>query len=526
MYVKPSEDSIDESGRDVNMLYSDEDMLYSDDEEYQYESNNDEEDSGEDVCEATHEGSSIKKFSRPGPPKIGRQVSYETYGEKEMMEILDNMTKSVIEQTGLCQSDAEILLQSCKYNVASLFTEYTHYMDSTIQQAGLVLKNSTTKTENLPLCPICYSDDIPSNKVVSLGCAHRYCAVCFKAHLRNIIGRGFSSICSATCPDQTCKIRIGRSMFERLLSTKELKTFERALYYNFTREVAGGEGIHCPAAGCSQFIVHSTRKKTIKCANGHSFCYSCKGESHAPLSCAQFKQWVALSEKAGGEDNAATLVSFAKNDIKPCPNPKCSAATQKISGCMHLVCTNCKCQWCWQCGEWGGIDGRPLPHHVHACNNPKNKDWALKAVDILQVSERFLWYCERKNNQSISKEIATKMYNEAKAKLNPDFVAKITHTWSDTEMASAIHLILSALDTVVDARNVLGWSYAYAFFIEKTSSRELFQHGQKIVEDLTEQLTKRAEQQSLVQEDLHALKQSTLAVQNQIKEFERGIAIN
>ena len=68
-------------------------------------------------------------------------------------------------------------------------------------------------------------------------------------------------------------------------------------------------------------------------------------------------------------------------------------------------------------------------------------------------------------------------------------------------------------------------SYAYAFFIEKTSSRELFQHGQ-IVEDLTEQLTKRAEQQSLVREDLHSLRQSTLAVQNQIKEFERGITID
>jgi ariadne-1 len=118
------------------------------------------------------------------------------------------------------------------------------------------------------------------------------------------------------------------------------------------------------------------------------------------------------------------------------------------------------------------------------------------------------------------------MYNEAKVKFNPDFVAKINHTMSDTEVASAIHMILSALDTVVDARNVLGWSYAYAFFIEKTSSRELFQHGQKIVEDLTEQLTKRAEQQSLVREDLHSLRQSTLAVQNQIKEFERGITID
>ena len=70
MYVKPGEDSIDESGRDENMLYSDEDILYSDDEEYlYYESNNDERRQWgrrmRRTCEdmrTTHEGSSIKKI--------------------------------------------------------------------------------------------------------------------------------------------------------------------------------------------------------------------------------------------------------------------------------------------------------------------------------------------------------------------------------------------------------------------------------------------------------------------------------
>ena len=134
-----------------------------------------------------------------------------------MIEILGNMTRSVVEQTGLCRSDAEILLQSCKYNVASLLTEDTHYRSDEVSEAGLVLcKNGTTKTEKLPLCPICYSDDIPSSEVVSLGCAHTdIVLICFKAHLKEYyVGSGFSSISSATCPDQTCKIRIGRSMFE------------------------------------------------------------------------------------------------------------------------------------------------------------------------------------------------------------------------------------------------------------------------------------------------------------------------
>ena len=71
-----------------------------------------------------------------------------------------------------------------------------------------------------------------------------------------------------------------------------------------------------------------------------------------------------------------SIRSMANNDIKPCPNPKCNVATQKISGCMYLHCSSCKCNWCWQCGQWGGkaVD-RPEPHHVHQCNQPKNENW-------------------------------------------------------------------------------------------------------------------------------------------------------
>ena len=121
------------------------------------------------------------------------------------------MTESVVKQTGLLQSDVELLLQYCKYDVGLLMKEYSHFTDELCRKAGILLDKVGTNTEKeLDLCTICYCDNIPGDETVTLGCKHWFCVDCFKAHLKNTIANGFTAICSATCPDQKCNIRIGR----------------------------------------------------------------------------------------------------------------------------------------------------------------------------------------------------------------------------------------------------------------------------------------------------------------------------
>jgi len=36
-------------------------------------------------------------------------------------------------------------------------------------------------------------------------------------------------------------------------------------------------------------------------------------------------------------------------DVKMCPNPECGIATEKISGCNHITCGNCRTHWCYIC---------------------------------------------------------------------------------------------------------------------------------------------------------------------------------
>ena len=115
-------------------------------------------------------------------PTNGRQVSYETYDEEEMKAILKLMTKMAIDQTGLLQSDAELLLQTCQYNVTSLLKEYSHYPDKLCKKAGVLLDKVGVNTDKkLDLCTICYCDNIPGDETVTLGCKHWFCIDCFKA---------------------------------------------------------------------------------------------------------------------------------------------------------------------------------------------------------------------------------------------------------------------------------------------------------------------------------------------------------
>merc|ERR1712157_114348 len=128
------------------------------------------------------------------------------------------------------------------------------------------------------------------------------------------------------------------------------------------------------------------------CGCGHSFCFSCALGAHAPAKCSSARIWKDKQEKM-----KALAPSELFGDTKRCPNPKCGVASRKESGCHFLHCPQCKENWCWQCGDWGGgPSGRKEPHHVFDCNNPVNQEWARSSAAIeFSDDERFWFYHTR-----------------------------------------------------------------------------------------------------------------------------------
>jgi len=40
---------------------------------------------------------------------------------------------------------------------------------------------------------------------------------------------------------------------------------------------------------------------------------------------------------------------FLKLNVKKCPNKTCGVDTYKGVGCNHMICTQCKHEYCWLC---------------------------------------------------------------------------------------------------------------------------------------------------------------------------------
>lgn len=74
-------------------------------------------------------------------------------------------------------------------------------------------------------------------------------------------------------------------------------------------------------------------------------CYSCRTPVHLDETCAQHQ--AKLHSQQSPEERRAQKYIMKK--AKRCPNENCRIATQKVSGCDHMTCSQCDEQWCWRC---------------------------------------------------------------------------------------------------------------------------------------------------------------------------------
>ena len=63
------------------------------------------------------------------------------------------------------------------------------------------------------------------------------------------------------------------------------------------------------------------------------------------VDCKTVNQW--LRKNSAESENANWILA----NTKPCP--KCKRPIEKNQGCMHMVCSQCRSEFCWLClGNW------------------------------------------------------------------------------------------------------------------------------------------------------------------------------
>lgn len=224
---------------------------------------------------------------------------------------------------------------------------------------------------------------------------------------------------------------------------------------------------------------------TVTCQCGHSFCFNCAHEGHAPAVCDIVKLWIRKCE-----DDSETA-NWIQANTKECP--KCSSTIEKNGGCNHMSCRKCRYEWCWICsGPWSEHG-----NNFYNCNRYDEKS-GTDARDSQQKSraslERYLHYFNRFANHEQSARLDRDLYGRTEKKMEEMQVTSEL-TWIE------VQFLKKAVDTVTGCRMTLKWTYAMAFYLARDNMTELFEDNQRdlerAVEDLSEQLEKPIERDQI-----------------------------
>lgn len=249
----------------------------------------------------------------------------------------------------------------------------------------------------------------------------------------------------------------------------------------------------CPAPECEYAIECDIKKRelsrivpTVTCPRKHRFCFGCGHTDHQPTPCSLVKQWLKKCE-----DDSETANWISAN-TKECP--KCSSTIEKNGGCNHMTCRKCKHEFCWMCmGLWS--------EHGTAwynCNRFEEKsglDGRDAQAKSRQSLERYLHYYNRYAN------------HEQSAKLDKDLCLKTEKKMINLQSASGmswieVQFLESASQTLQQCRQTLKWTYAFAYYLQRNNSTEIFEDNQKDLEMAVESLSEMFEKPTTELADL------------------------
>ena len=330
-----------------------------------------------------------------------------------------------------------------------------------------VIKETRETTEE---CPICLEID-ELNNMYGMSCKHIYCKTCWVDYLTQALNDGQYISQTLTCPEEDCSRIVGENVFTKFASADQLAIYHR---YSLMTFVSDSDSlVWCPKPGCDNLVSNATVNSMVTCECGHSFCFHCRGDPHAPADCKLRKVWLDKTE----EHTPMLGLTKAAGNVKPCPDPKCNIAVEKTDGCMFMRCT-CGVYWCWQCGQFD--KDKDKVHHVWMCNKPMAETWAKSGAAMFEDDGKFDFYHERYHNHMEACKIARNQLEVIKAK-HAEMVES-GKTLSTTEF------LIEAANTVIRSRSTCAWTYAYCFSLSSDSQRTLFEFQQEMMEKYTEDL--------------------------------------
>jgi hypothetical protein len=192
-------------------------------------------------------------------------------------------------------------------------------------------------------CPICCEDAVPASELfIFAECSHQYCRECLQGYFNNCINDG--KVLDITCPAPGCTSAVEYHHVRGVVTEEIFNKYEE---FAFIAALNADPSVKwCPKPGCGNALIGDPDNPRCQCTSPecrYEFCFLCSEPWHADATCDEYQQWKV--------DNGLTDSKFsnwAKKNTKKCP--KCKTMIEKIAGCNHMTCTNCRFEFCWLCG--------------------------------------------------------------------------------------------------------------------------------------------------------------------------------
>ena len=337
-------------------------------------------------------------------------------------------------------------LQFTHWNEPELILKFSEDKKSYLDKVGISEELCHDKqglhqspTNKRTVCNICATSRL-GKQMCALPCNHYFCKECWKNHIQTCLDNGNVFI---KCMEPGCNCPILLTDVSLICGTKTaLKMQERitALSIQTSKAVKRCINPKCNLSIDSSQIGYCN---VAKCKCGARICYLCGKEAHAPLDCQYFDTW--LGKLKTGIEELAVL-----KNTKACP--QCKSRIEKNGGCVHMTCSNCKYEFCWNCGhEWKTHFGDPYACAVYTytskSNTKQKSDFDEKFVTPF-VNNYDSYQEEKFMQDALVSRLKTAFIKE---KYDEEFSSKA---------AKEIY------DVLLEGRSVLTWTYPTLNYIK------------------------------------------------------------
>lgn len=401
------------------------------------------------------------------------EVDFMVHTLQEIADFQERETEQVAGIIDLRPEHVTTLLRHFRWDKETLIEKYTDAPETVLLNSkvwggeGIIVRRKDF------VCEVCCCDAM---EVFGLSCNHIYCLECYKHYLeQKIMEMGESH--RITCMGQ-CDLIMDSNSIKLLVSPL---VFERYKILNLRNYVDDSKYLRwCPAPNCEYSIKCSVSTgmldrivPSVSCLCGTNFCFGCGKEPHAPCVCALVNKWL---KKCQDDSETANWISANTKDCV-----KCRATIEKSGGCNHMTCKKCGSEWCWIClGPWS--EHGTSWYNCNRYQEEAGVDAREKEAVSRALLKRYLHFYNRYANHAQSAKLSQEMYCKTE-RMMEEMQKRSTFTWIE------VQYLKKALDVVVECRQTLKWSYAFAFYLDKCNHTELFEQNQSDLEMAVENLT-------------------------------------